>query len=195
MTIEEKLTHFYDTSVEVARQAAAKIIEEHRKALDEALAEHKKAALQDAENSRKAEIENARREVNKALSAEQLTIKRNWTTKQNNLKEKLFAEVKEHISSFMASPEYEDYLCHKIQAAIDFADKDEIQIYLSSTDEAHLKPLIQKTVFPVQLSEETFMGGIKAMIPHKNILIDNSFDQGFQAAYKEFKFDGGPAHE
>nr|WP_294678933.1 V-type ATP synthase subunit E [uncultured Blautia sp.] len=195
MTIEEKLTHFYDTSVEVARQEAAKIIEEHRKALDEALAEHKKAALQDAENSRKAEIENARREVNKALSAEQLTIKRNWTTKQNNLKEKLFAEVKEHISSFMASPEYEDYLCHKIQAAIDFADKDEIQIYLSSTDEAHLKPLIQKTGFPVQLSEETFMGGIKAMIPHKNILIDNSFDQGFQAAYKEFKFDGGPAHE
>ena len=42
----------------------------------------------------KAETANARREINKALSAEQLTIKRDWTKKQNELKEKLFAEVK-----------------------------------------------------------------------------------------------------
>ena len=37
--------------------------------------------------------------------------------------------------------------------------------------------------------------GIKAIIPEKNILIDNSFEESYPAADREFKFDGGPAHE
>ncbi len=46
---------------------------------------------------RKAEIANAKREINKALSAEQLHIRRDWTARQSRLKEKLFAEVREQI--------------------------------------------------------------------------------------------------
>ena len=34
MTIEEKLTHFYDTSVEEARRQAEKDVREHKEALD-----------------------------------------------------------------------------------------------------------------------------------------------------------------
>ena len=41
MTIEEKLQHFYDSSVEEAYQEAAQMIEEHKKNLDEMLSEHK----------------------------------------------------------------------------------------------------------------------------------------------------------
>ena len=98
MTIEEKLTHFYDTSVEEARRQAEKDVQAHKDSLDTALEEHKKMSLENAASSRKAEIANAKREINKALSAEQLHI-------------------------------------------------------------------------------------------------DNSFEEGYQAAYREFKFDGGPAHE
>ena len=39
------------------------------------------------------------------------------------------------------------------------------------------------------------LGGIRGTIPQKNILIDHSFAGNFEAAYKEFKFDGGPEHE
>ena len=42
MTIEEKLTHFYDTSVEEARRQAEKDVQEHKDSLDAALEEHKK---------------------------------------------------------------------------------------------------------------------------------------------------------
>lgn len=42
MTIEEKLTHFYDTSVDEARRQAEKDVREHKEALDAALEEHKK---------------------------------------------------------------------------------------------------------------------------------------------------------
>ena len=152
MTIEEKLKHFYDTSVDEARRQAEKDVREHKEALDAALEEHKKMSLGNAASSRKAEIANAKREINKALSAEQLHIRRNWTARQ-------------------------------------------IQIYLSKEDEPRLKSLTVKTGFPLKVSDESFIGGIKAIIPEKNILIDNSFEEGYQAAYREFKFDGGPAHE
>jgi V/A-type H+-transporting ATPase subunit E len=39
------------------------------------------------------------------------------------------------------------------------------------------------------------MGGIKATIPAKNILIDNSFLSAYEKLKKEFKFDGGLSHE
>ena len=111
------------------------------------------------------------------------------------LKEKLFADVRVQILKFMESPRYEEYLCTKIEEAVCFAEHDEIQIYLSKEDEPRLKSLTVKTGFPLKLSDESFIGGIKAIIPEKNILIDNSFEEGYQAAYREFKFDGGPAHE
>ena len=154
MTIEEKLKHFYDTSVDEARRQAEKDVREHKEALDAALEEHKKMSLGNAASSRKAEIANAKREIR-----------------------------------------YEEYLCTKIEEAVCFAEHDEIQIYLSKEDEPRLKSLTVKTGFPLKLSDESFIGGIKAIIPEKNILIDNSFEEGYQAAYREFKFDGGPAHE
>lgn len=195
MTIEEKLTHFYDTSVEEARRQAEKDVQDHKDSLDAALEEHKKMALENAASSRKAEIANAQREINKALSAEQLNIRRDWTTRQSRLKEKLFSEVREQILKFMESSRYEEYLCNKIEEAVCFAEHDEIQIYLSREDEPRLKSLTIKTGFPLKLSKDSFIGGIKAVIPEKNILIDNSFEEGYNAAYRDFKFNGGPAHE
>lgn len=195
MTIEEKLQHFYDASVEDARHEAAQELEEHKKALEEMLSEHKKTRKQSAEAEIKAEAENSRREVNKALSAKQLMIKRNWTKKQNELKEKLFVEVKDRLEQFMTTPQYEDYLCTKIREAKTFAGEDEIFIYLSPADSARIHSLVARTGFPLQISDESFMGGIKATIPSKNILIDNSFLENFQSMRKEFKFDGGLKHE
>lgn len=49
MTIEEKLQHFYDSSVEEAYQEASQMIEEHKKNLDEMQSEHKRSRRQSAE--------------------------------------------------------------------------------------------------------------------------------------------------
>ena len=68
MTIEEKLTHFYDTSVEEARRQAEKDVQEHKDSLDAALEEHKKMSLENAASSRKAEIANAKRTFRRAAS-------------------------------------------------------------------------------------------------------------------------------
>ena len=93
MTIEEKLQHFYDTSVAEAQTEAENTLEAHKKSLEEMLEKHKESRKMDAEAQIKAETENATREVNKALSAEQLTLRRDWTAKQNELRNELFVEV------------------------------------------------------------------------------------------------------
>ena len=111
------------------------------------------------------------------------------------LKEALFGEVSTKIRDFMSTSEYETYLCQKIKEAQDFAENDEIHIFLSSTDRERLDVLIQKTGISLQVSGEDFIGGIRAEIPHKNILIDNSFAANLDAMRKEFKFDGGMTHE
>ncbi|MCI6303306.1 MAG: V-type ATP synthase subunit E [Blautia sp.] len=195
MTIDEKLSHFYDITVEDARTKAAAILEEHKEALEKMTAERKALSEENAQAQIKAETANARREVNKALSAEQLTIKRDWTKKQNELKEKLFSEVKELLDSFTKTPEYETYLTGKIKKALDFAEDDEISVYLSPEDSALAEKLQQTTGVTIQIAKDSFLGGIRATIPQKNILIDHSFAGNFEAAYKEFKFDGGPEHE
>ena len=195
MTIDEKLSHFYDITVEDARTKAAAILEEHKEALEKMTAERKALSEENAQAQIKAETANARREVNKALSAEQLTIKRDWTKKQNELKEKLFSEVKELLDSFTKTPEYETYLTGKIKEALDFAEDDEISVYLSPEDSALAEKLQQTTGVTIQIAKDSFLGGIRATIPQKNILIDHSFAGNFEATYKEFQFDGGPEHE
>lgn len=195
MTIDEKLSHFYDVTIEDAQAKAAGILEEHRKALAQMTEKHKADSQENAQVQIKAETANARREINKALSAEQLTIKRDWTKKQNELKEKLFAEVKTQMENFRNTPDYPAYLENTIKEALDFAEQDKINIYLSPEDSALLPDLVERTKAFITVSAEDFLGGVKATIPHKNILIDHSFAGNFQAVYKEFKFDGGPKHE
>ena len=195
MTIDEKLSHFYDVTIEDAQAKAAGILEEHRKALAQMTEKHKADSQENAQVQIKAETANARREINKALSAEQLTIKRDCTKKQNELKEKLFAEVKTQLENFRNTPDYPAYLESKIKEALDFAEQDKINIYISPEDSALLPDLVERTKAFITVSAEDFLGGIKATIPHKNILIDHSFAGNFQAVYKEFKFDGGPKHE
>lgn len=195
MTIDEKLSHFYDVTIADAQAKAAGILEEHRKALAQMTEKHKADSQENAQVQIKAETANARREINKALSAEQLTIKRDWTKKQNELKEKLFAEVKTQLENFRNTPDYPAYLENKIKEALDFAEQDKINIYLSPEDSVLLPDLVERTKAFITVSAEDFLGGIKATIPHKNILIDHSFAGNFQAVYKEFKFDGGPKHE
>ena len=195
MTIDEKLQHFYEVSLEEAREDAAQAIQKHKKLLSEKLEEHRQLSRQNAEAEVKAETEHVRREVNKALSAEQIPLKRDWSKKQEELKEALFGEVSTKIRDFMSTSEYETYLCRKIKEAQDFAENDEIHIFLSSTDRERLDALIQKTGISLQVSGEDFIGGIRAEIPHKNILIDNSFAANLDSMRKEFKFDGGMTHE
>ena len=195
MTIDEKLQHFYDISVEEAKEDGAKAIQEHKEQLARMLEEHKSPRAEGAEAEIKAEAEHVRREVNKVLSAEQITLRREWSLKQEALKKDLFAEVRKKLADYMSTPDYTDYLLKQIREVLDFAGEDEVEISLSSDDRDKADMLSQKAGVPLKVSESSFLGGVIASIPHKNIMIDNSFQEGLETLYREFKFDGGLKHE
>lgn len=190
MTTEEKLQHFYDVSMESAREEAQKALEEYRRALDDMFEEHKKEKEKSAELRLKLETENAKREINKALSAEQLHIKRKLSKKQQELREKIFIDLQAKLEIFRKSSDYPQWLEEKIKEAQNIADSDEIQIYLSKIDENLKESIEAETGISIQLSEEPFMGGMRAVIPAKNILIDQTFLTMFESEKEEFNFDG-----
>ncbi|WP_230398747.1 V-type ATP synthase subunit E [Novisyntrophococcus fermenticellae] len=195
MTIEEKLQNFYNSSIDSAQAEARAMIEEHEAALEKIFTEHKETAERQAEAELKAEKEKLKRNLNKKLSTEQLHIKRSLTKKNMELKNKLFAEVDEKISVFMKTPEYEAYLERKITETLAFAGDDSMEIYINPSD-AHLKEQLERSSkTTLIISKEDFKGGIRAVIPEKHILIDNSLLTLLNEEKEAFIFHGGAAHE
>ena len=156
---------------------------------------NKKEKEKSAELRLKLETENAKREINKALSAEQLHIKRKLSKKQQELREKIFIDLQAKLEIFRKSSDYPKWLEEKIKEAQNIADSDEIQIYLSKIDENLKESIEAETGISIQLSEEPFMGGMRAVIPAKNILIDQTFLTMFESEKEEFNFDGGLLNE
>ena len=95
MTIDEKLQHFYEVSLDEAREDAAQAIQEHKEHLARTLEDHKQTSRQNAEAEIKAETGHVRREVNKALSAEQITLRETCPENRKNVERNIFlSEVK-----------------------------------------------------------------------------------------------------
>ena len=195
MTTEEKLQHFYEVSIESAKEEASKAISEYKASLEENLEKHKKEKQAASENQFKIESENAAREINKALSSEHLHIKRRLSKKQQELQEKLFDEVEEMLQTFLATPQYEDWLEEKIKKALEAAGEDQAEIYLSSGDQTLAEEMEKRTGIRPLISKTSFIGGIRAVIPDKNILIDYTLLTMLENEKENFNFDGGLNHE
>ncbi|NCB91749.1 MAG: Archaeal/vacuolar-type H+-ATPase subunit E [Clostridia bacterium] len=195
MTTEEKLQHFYDASIESAAKDAQHLKQEHQEALDKMFQEHKETKERQAKAQLQAESDNLKREINKTVSAKQLEYRRTTSARTEEIKKKIFDEVEAKLMQFKASPDYMKYLCERIQEALDFAGEDEMVIYIDPSDEACLPALKQHFGFAPSISREAWMGGMRAVIRSKNILIDNSFQTLLHDAKEEFVFTGGTADE
>jgi len=195
MTTEEKLQHFYEVSMDTAKEEATKVLDEYKAALETEMERHKQEKQAASESQFKIDSDNAAREINKALSAEHLHIKRKLSKKQQKLKESIFAEVEELLDDFSKKPEYTDWLEDKIKQSLEIAENDSVQIYLTAKDSAKAEELTKRTGITPLISETDFLGGIRAVIPEKNILIDNTFLTAFENEKERFNFDGGFTHE
>lgn len=195
MTTEEKLQHFYEVSMDTAREEATKVLDEYKAALETEMERHKQEKQAASESQFKIDSDNAAREINKALSAEHLHIKRKLSKKQQHLKESIFAEVEDLLEDFSKKPEYIDWLEDKIKQSLEIAENDSVQIYLTAKDSAKAEELKKRTGITPLISETNFLGGIRAVIPEKNILIDNTFLTAFENEKERFNFDGGFTHE
>jgi vacuolar-type H+-ATPase subunit E/Vma4 len=175
MTLDEKLDHFYSSVIESATKQNIEIVEEYKKILQKNFDERKEAALRKAEANFRMASDNIIRERNRKLSAESMEIKRKVLDKTIEISDRIYNDVRIRLNDFMKTPAYEDLLFTQIKNAVDFAQGDEITFYINPTDEKLLPALELRTGTSITISNRDFIGGIRAVIASRSILIDNSF--------------------
>lgn len=195
MTLEEKIEHLKNASMEEARASGNRIIQEHSDALEKIFNDHKENAIRQAELTIKTETNNAKQELNKAMAKSQLDLKRQQGKCHTQLKNKLFNRVLELVEEYMKTPAYDELLVKHINNALAFAQGADMTIYLNPSDAERKKALEQRTNTPLTISKEDFLGGIRAVIHDRHILIDNSFSSSLQEEYDTFLFTGGVTND
>ena len=183
MTTEEKLKHFQDICMEDARDRSAKMLDDYMAALEKSFEEHTADAKRRADMQVAMETEKLEREMNKRLSIAQLDLKREVSHKQE--------ELKDLLENFMDTGDYQRLLESQVKAAKEFAGDAELIIYMDPSDQDKLQRIAMHHNATIKVSEYSFMGGTRAVIPAKHILIDNSFETKLKEARHEFKFDLG----
>jgi vacuolar-type H+-ATPase subunit E/Vma4 len=191
LTLEEKLTYMQTVSMEQARAEGNAIIDAHREALEKIFNDHKSEMLRQAETRVKAETTNAKRTVSQALAKSQLEIKRSQGKVQQELKDKVFEEAVQLVNDYMKTEAYNDFLVKCIKKAEQFAGNDPVVIYINPSDAEKLAKLEAETKVRLTVSTEDFIGGVRAVIRSRNILMDHSFKTQLRDEYDKFLFLGG----
>lgn len=191
MTLEEKITHLQEAAMEEARAQANAIMNQHESTLTGVLDQHRDEANRQSEMRIKAEKINARQQQNMAVSRAQLELKREYGKRQKELKKKLFQEVEQKVRDFMKTEEYVKLLVAYIEKAARFANGEEIVIYINPTDADKKAYLEEHTGMELSVSREDFIGGVRAVIQGRNVLIDHAYKGAIEEEYQTFVFRGG----
>lgn len=192
--MQEKLQHFYEVSVESAREEAKAELEAYQAELEKDFSDYQVSRQKMLETDRRLEQENVKRQMNKEISREQLEIRRRMSQQMDEKKRLLFDEVKEKLQNFRKQPEYREYLYQKFRRALDFAGHDEIQLLLSSGDADCQEELVHRLSHPITVLNHDFGGGACAVIISRNLQIDDSFITLLETERQEFVFGGGSTH-
>ncbi|BBF44587.1 V-type ATP synthase subunit E [Lachnospiraceae bacterium KM106-2] len=175
MKLDAKLDHFYDSVIEDATNQATAIVNDYKNSLKNIYDTQKADELRKARLTLRVETDHLIREKNKTLSAENTEIRKEISLKTIQLKDELFDDIKDKLIHFMKTEAYTQLLIKQIKEAINFSREDPIIIYINSSDAAQKQLLELETGISLKISTIDFIGGSRAVIHSKNILIDNSF--------------------
>lgn len=191
MTLDEKIMHLQETVMTEARAEGNAIIDNHRQTLESLFSKHKEEAERQSEIRIQSETTNAKRQLNQAAAKAQTELKRAMGKCQKELKIKLFEEVKELLKEFTKTEEYLDYLTSLVTQAAVFSEGKGLTLYINPSDEDKREELEDRTGMTVSISNYDFMGGLRAVIQERNILIDHSFQTALETEYHNFQFGAG----
>lgn len=188
MDNNEKLELFHKAVLETAGKKSEAMLEEYKKNYQESLEEYEKQKIREQSTEERIEEEQIRKEVNRGISEQTLLFKKEYHKVEEEKKKILFARVEQLLKEYQRTGEYEAYLEQKIKNAVRFARGEEVTIYLNETDAALKERLEEKTACTLTMSQMDFMGGIRAVIRSKNILIDESFTSKIRNEWENYSF-------
>ena len=175
MTNEEKITHIRTAAMEEARAEANAIVKQHEDALRSVFEQHQIEARRQSETRVRAQLE----------------LKREMGKTQTELKTELFEEVQLKLLAFMRTEEYKEVLIRYIEKAAQFASGMAMTIYINPSDADKKTYLEERTGMTLTISKVDFIGGVRAVVPEKNVLVDYAFKGALENEYQKFQFRGG----
>ena len=187
MTNEEKITHIRTAAMEEARAEANAIIKQHEDALRSVFEQHQIEARRQSETRVRAESVTAKQQLNMAMSKAQLELKR----EMGKIQTELFEEVQLKLLAFMRTEEYKEVLIRYIEKAAQFASGMAMTIYINPSDADKKTYLEERTGMTLTISKVDFIGGVRAVVPEKNVLVDYAFKGALENEYQKFRFRGG----
>lgn len=186
MKNSEKIDVFYQAAIDAANEQAEELLREYQGVYQESLGEYEQKRQKMMEAGLRQEKERLRKAVNREVSEEILKAKMSYHAKQEEKADELFALVEQKLEAYRRSEAYPSYLKRKVQEAVAFADGKEVVVSLDKEDAGYLDMLKNEFACTWKISENSFGGGIKAVIPEKNVLMDASFSSGFAAEKGHF---------
>ena len=188
MEINKKLDIFYHAAIDAAKEQSTGMLEAQERINSENLTLYEKKKEEEYQMRVRTGEEAVRKEINRSTSEQTLAEKRKLYEEQEKRKVELFALVEQKISDFRRTTEYRSLLADSIRKSYRYADGAKITIYLDPEDASLAEALRQETGCILTVSEEAFGGGIQAVIPDKNVLIDESFGEKLKREREEFSF-------
>lgn len=186
MTIEEKLQHFTMVTIESVHEECEKSLEEFKKEQDWKFETHKEQHLKEVRIKEKTLRDAIERKASKEYTYEQLHIKRKINHKQNELRNRVFDLVEKELADFVETKDYRELLDKEIKEAMDVAKGSELFIFIGPKDENIIEDIYKKYGVKLLINESIVKGGMRAEIPSKNILIDNTFETKISEAREKF---------
>ena len=175
MTLEEKLELFRDSAIAEASHQSSVMLAQYRQTLEKIYQSRIEQAQQEAETYIITETDRIRREHNRNLSMEQNKIKRDMGEKHYQVKEKIFAQVTGMLIRYKSQPEYIESLVRHIRRILDMVQNNPVTIYVDASDEKLIPEMEKRCGVKLSVGPREFLGGVRAAVPSKNILIDYSY--------------------
>lgn len=188
MTLDEKLNLFYKSAIDDATKQSVTMIEEYRKNLQQSFQAQEAEETACAQEKLRMEFEELRRERNKRVSTENLILKQTITQKTLAYETIIFKKAKQKLIKYMKTPDYLELLKKQILSAIDYAKGKDLVLYMNQSDQHRKQSLESLFRHEIILSPEDFIGGTRAVIPARNLLIDNSFSTRLAEEKDSFVF-------
>lgn len=187
MNTEQKLEHFLNISVQTASRQNADSFDKYKNSLDAAFDDHREQITHFSNETVKTKKNVIMQSIRKEYSTKESDAKRSLINLRNSIKSQLFGEVEKLLLDFRKKDEYIDFLEKKIKYINSIADNAPVDIYVDSND-SHLKDTLEKkTGMTIHVYDRDFSGGIRGIIPSKNILIDETLKTKINDIYENYR--------
>lgn len=175
MKLEEKMAYFKD---QVTQQSQAEIdqqINQYRQTLEDDYQKFQEQTDETFAHRLVNEKEALRKENNKAVSQIQINQQRELFLTEENMKLTLFQTFTKQIESYQKSEAYIEQLKKMLKNIQAYAGREKYDLYIDEND-SHLRSQLESYAsHPIIISDRPFMGGIRAVLRERQILVDYSF--------------------